>query len=135
MRSSPPTSCRAPPLRTSRARASRLAPAAVKVSGKADAYVDGGTVDANAGLSISATDSAAITATITLDTSAASDTGDNPFGSASALGVSGAVSMNDVRGGATAYIDGATVTASAGDVSVTAQEEATLTATLESAAD
>src|SRR5207302_2719663 len=47
---------------------------------------------------------------------------------------SGAVSMNDVRGGAKAHIDGATVTAAGGDVSVSAHEQATLTASLESAA-
>ena len=45
-------------------------------------------------------------------------------GGASALGVSGAVSMNDVRGGASAYVDGATVTASGGSISVTALEDA-----------
>src|SRR5204863_8345058 len=80
-------------------------------------------------------DSASITATNTLDTSAASDTGDNPFGSASALGVSGAVSMNDVRGGAKAHLEATPVTAAGGTVSVSATEEATLTAALESAAE
>ena len=105
-----------------------------KVSSEAQAYISGNTTDAGAGVFVSASDTAAVTSTISLDTSAAAETEDNPFGDASAVGVSGAVSMNDVRGGASAYITGATVTATGGNVHVTALEDATLNATLESAA-
>ena len=42
--------------------------------------------------------------------------------------------LNDLRGGATAYITGTTVTASAGDVTVSASAAQAMTASLESAA-
>ena len=84
-------------------------------------------------MTVSATDSAAISATTALASSAtASNT--NPFVSGSAIGVSGAVSLNDVRGGATANIDQTTLTAGGGDVSVKALENSTLTASLTSEA-
>src|SRR5207237_5762476 len=87
------------------------------------------------GLTVSATDAAGITAKITLASSTAAQTQDDPFADANALGISGALSMNDVRGGATAYLDKARVSVTGGDVEVRAVENATLTAHLESATE
>src|SRR5688500_10275173 len=50
-----------------------------KVSSEAQAYISGNTTDAGGGITVSASDAASITATISLDTSAAAATEDNPF--------------------------------------------------------
>jgi hypothetical protein len=111
-----------------------------KVSSDADAsiswstgYTSPKTITADGGVVVLATDSAAITATIDLSvTSTTSNT--NPFSESDSYGIAGAVALNDVRGGATASIDGTVVAASAGGVRVEAMADATLNAHLESAA-
>ncbi len=111
-----------------------------KVSGKASATVDWSaayagakTLTADGGVAVKATDSAAIGATITLIASSeASST--NPFSDSDSYGIAGAVSLNDVRGGATAYIDGATISVSAGKVTIEALANATINSSLDSKA-
>jgi len=103
-----------------------------KTSSYARATIDftgasAGTVNAGNGVTVTATDSASINATITL--SATSETvNESPFSNSDSIGMAGAVSVNDVRGGATATIDNSEVTATDGNVSVTASETATLKA-------
>ncbi|TVS11137.1 MAG: hypothetical protein EA424_24230, partial [Planctomycetaceae bacterium] len=99
-----------------------------KVNSAAEASIDfkGNALDARwitagGGVSVTAEDTATIDATLTLGSKSASS-------DASALGISGAISVNDVRGGATAFIDHTTLTANGGDVLVRAVEAATLTA-------
>ena len=84
------------------------------------------TIQAAGGVSVTAQDSSGISATITLGSSSTAPGGSNSGGS---TGVAGAVSLNDVRGGATASITNTTLTASGGNVLVQAEEMATLTAT------
>lgn len=111
-----------------------------KVSSKAAATIDWSasyagakTVTADGGVLVKATDSAAIGATITLIASSeASST--SPFADSDSYGIAGAVSLNDVRGGATAYIDGATLSVSAGKVTIEAVAYATINSSLDSKA-
>ena len=69
-----------------------------------DTYTGARVVSAGGGVKVSATDSAAINASTTL---AASSTASNPnpFASGDAVGVAGAISLNDVHGRPTATID------------------------------
>ena len=111
-----------------------------KVSGSASASIDydskftppssGSYVQASGGVSVTATDSSGIGATITLGSSTTASGGAN---SGSSTNVAGAVSLNDVRGGATATVDSTSGTASmmttGGSVLVQAKETSTLTAT------
>ena len=84
------------------------------------------TIQAAGGVSVTAQDSSGISATITLGSSSTAPGGSNSGGS---TGVAGAVSLNDVRGGATASITNTTLSATGGNVLVQAKEMATLTAT------
>ena len=77
-------------------------------------------------MSVTAQDSSAITATITLGSSTTATGGSN---SGSGTGVAGAVSLNDVQGGATASLTHTTLSTTGGNVLVQAKEMATLTAT------
>ena len=107
-----------------------------KVSSSAQASIDydssftppatGSDIKAGGGVAVTAQDSSGISATITLGSSSTASGGSN---SGSGTGVAGAVSLNDVRGGATALLTHTTLTASGGTVLVQAKEMATLTAT------
>ena len=110
-----------------------------KVSSAAVASIDfdtgnlpASTIQAGAGVSVTAQDSPAIGSTITLgassSTSSSGTGGTGTGGSSGATGVSGAVSLNDVHGGAKSTLSHATVTASGGNVLVQAKEMAILTA-------
>ncbi len=78
-------------------------------------------------MAVSASDSAVIVSNIDL-VSASVSTSTNPFSNDDSIGLGFSVSMNDVRGGAEATVDGAIITARHGGVSVTAEEVATLDA-------
>ncbi|TVS17067.1 MAG: hypothetical protein EA424_13420, partial [Planctomycetaceae bacterium] len=76
-----------------------------KVNSQANAFIDfeenamdARWIDAGGGVEVTAEDKAEISATLTLGSETATSDG-------GALGVSGAISLNDVRGGATAFID------------------------------
>ena len=104
-----------------------------KVLGSAQASIDfdtgnlpASTIQAGGGVSVTAQDSSAISATITLGSSTTAPGGSNSGGS---TGVAGAVSLNDVQGGATASITSTTLSTTGGNVLVQAKEMATLTAT------
>ena len=106
-----------------------------KVAGSAQASISfdtgnlpASTIQAAGGVSVTAQDSSAITATITLGTSSTAPGGSNS-GSVTGTGVAGAVSLNDVLGGATASITHTTLSTTGGSVLVQAEEMATLTAT------
>ena len=77
-------------------------------------------------------DPAAISSTITLGTSSSSSStgsgGGGSGGGSGTTGVGGAVSLNDVHGGATAYIDHTTLSTTGGNVLIEARETATLIA-------
>ena len=103
-----------------------------KVSGSAQASIDfdtgnlpASTIQAGGGVSVTAQDSSGITATITLGASS-EGTGEG------STGVAGAVSLNDVRGGATASLTHTTLSTTGGNVLVQAKEMATLAATTNS---
>src|SRR5205823_3391067 len=112
-----------------------------KVNGKAQAYIDyspaylagtgANTVTAGTGVEVSATDASSIDAEITVGSMAAADAG-TPFSDESATGVAGAVSLNDVRGGALAKIEDAEVMTTGGNVVISALENATLDAHINS---
>ncbi len=110
-----------------------------KTSSKAEASIDWSdtysgakTITADGGVTVSATDGALIDAVIDLAADSVSRN-TNPLSTSDSIGVGGAVALNDVRGGATAYIDGATVSVSTGNVTGEATAAATLIAHLESA--
>ncbi|MBT8143425.1 MAG: hypothetical protein KJO55_01925, partial [Gammaproteobacteria bacterium] len=119
-----------------------------KVSSRAIAFIDdldgtglASTITAGRGVLVSATDSAAISSVIILDTDSITTvgkqkkqatSGGSSKTSTQSIGISGAISTNDVRGGASAYIDQSTVVATGGDVAVLANERATITAATES---
>src|SRR5439155_21063615 len=77
-----------------------------------------------------------IHSTITLDTDVTLTAGAGGKGgttpASNATGVAGAVSLNDVRGGASAHIDQSKLTAPTGAVAVTASETASIDATTKS---
>lgn len=82
---------------------------------------------ADGGLSIDASDDASITAEMEL--TAAVEAGDDDGEETKLVGIAGAVSFNDVRSGATAFLDHAVVeTDAAGNVTLTATESATIEA-------
>ena len=85
------------------------------------------TIQAGGGVSVTAQDSSAISATITLGSSSTAPGGRQQ--PAAGTGVAGAVSLNDVQGGATASITSTTLSTTGGNVLVQAKEMATLTAT------
>ena len=111
-----------------------------KVSASASASIDydssftppatGSDILAGGGVSVTAKDSSGITATVTLGSSSTASGGTN---SGSSTNVAGTVSLNDVRGGATALVGATSGTASVmttgGSVLVQAKETSTLTAT------
>ena len=84
------------------------------------------TIQAAGGVSVTAQDSSGISATITLGSSTTAPGGSNSGGG---TGVAGAVSLNDVRGGAAASMTNTTLSTTGGNVLVQAKEMATLTAT------
>lgn len=109
-----------------------------KVASKASAtiawsagYSGAKTLTADRGVTVKATDSAMIGATITLIASAEA-VSTSPFNDSDSYGIAGAVSLNDVRGGATAAIDGATLLVSSGQVLVQALADATINSSLDS---
>ena len=103
-----------------------------KVSSGAEAYIEytldpnGATEDIQVGngITVSADDDATITSTIGLDN-------ENLSSDSDVIGVSGAISLNDIRGGASAYVTDATILANAGGVAVSATERSTLTSLVE----
>src|SRR5262249_9916806 len=103
-----------------------------KVSDKATASISYAThsgqtdVQAGNGISVTATDQAQVNATITLATTADSK-GQGANTALGALGVGGAGSLNDVRGGASASGDKGNLLATARALLVSAQETAGLT--------
>jgi hypothetical protein len=118
-----------------------------KVSSAATAYIDFTTaidplsvddrISVGDGLSVTASDTAVIDATISLesDSTANASAFGGVAGTAGAAGYGFSVSVNDVRGGAKAYIEDATVLATGGDVLVSATENASLTALVEVAVE
>src|SRR5262249_44839296 len=104
-----------------------------KVSDKATASISYAThsgltdVQAGSGISVTATDQAHVDATITLATTADSR-GQAANTALGALGVGGAVTLNDVRGGASASVDKGNLLAKGGTILVSAQETAGITA-------
>jgi len=102
-----------------------------KISSEAQAWVTNGTVTADLGTTVTANDAANIDALIVLEAkSTTSSTA--PWSNSNAYGVGGALSFNDVRSGALAYLD--TVELHGGAVLVQALEDVTLMADLQSAA-
>ncbi len=97
-----------------------------KVSSKAEARLTQTTVQADGGTSVGATDRAHIGAEIVLE----ADAEGNKRADLTAL--AGAVSLNDLRGGATAYVETSAI--QGGAVQVTASGQAVLNAHLASAA-
>ena len=98
-----------------------------------DGYVAAPTLIADDGFTVVAEDSRVIDAIVVL-TATSETSNPKPLNGVDALGISGAVALNDVRGGASASIDGATLSASADGVSVSASADASVRAFLESAA-
>ena len=96
-------------------------------------YAGARTITGGAGVTVLATDDSSIDSRIVLAAASAA-ANPNPFLKGDAIGVSGAVALNEVRGGATATIDRATVAATTGNVRVAAIESASLTALLRSEA-
>ena len=102
-----------------------------KVNSAADAHLTSSdhshTFDSAGGLVIGATDNAVLDATLELFVSTV--TSNTNFASDSdAIGGAGAVTFNDLVGGAHAFIDNVTVTVVGGDVVVGAVESSTLSA-------
>src|SRR5205823_5739059 len=101
-----------------------------KVSSKALAYIDGATstVDAGAGVEVSAADQATLTAR--LESAAETSTSAGKFGSGDETAVNVLVATNVVQSAAEAHVSGASVTtAASGDVTVQADNTATIDAT------
>src|SRR5262249_30245337 len=108
-----------------------------RASGSAEAAINGTkapnpTIGAGGGVSVTAEDRSEVHATIQLTTLVVSaDLTQPPRASA----VAGPAAPDHVRGGATAHIDNATVTASGGSIVVTASEDATINADLTTEAE
>ena len=87
-------------------------------------------ISADGGITVSASDTAAIDASISLPVTSVAGNNQNAFSNSASTGIGGGVALNDVRGGASATIDDAELS-SAGDVLVSALADATLNANLE----
>ena len=109
----------------------RVNSAAVSSVDYSDTFSGEKTIETGRGMEVSAADNASIDANIKLSTSSVTENTD-PFSDSDSYGVSGLVSLNEVKGGASATVNDATVTATSGDVSVSATENATLNAVVDS---
>ncbi|MBE9183045.1 hypothetical protein IQ268_31410, partial [Oculatella sp. LEGE 06141] len=87
-------------------------------------------VKTDGGITVGAEDSAAISAKVHL-TAISEVSNVSPFSNSDSIGASGLISLNDVRGGASAFINSATVT-SGGSLQVSALESATISALMDS---
>ena len=109
----------------------RVNSAAVSSVDYSDTFSGEKTIETGRGMEVSAEDNASIDANIKLSTSSVTENTD-PFSDSDSYGVSGLVSLNEVKGGASATVNDATVTATSGDVSVSATEDAALNAVVDS---
>ena len=99
--------------------------------GWSDTYVGAQDISANGGIAVEASDNAVIDATIDLPVTSVAGNHKNAFSASDSSGFGGAIALNDVRGGANAFIDDAELSSSTGGVTVTALANAQLDASLE----